>query len=438
MASPARARGADADSGFVPNAPQPGASTASTASTAWIDYREVEPLRRHGSHHAPLPSRCIVELPADESAHLGCRARAWQGNPYDLAGAESLIRSAQQAARHVFSPLTAQAVERIANRGVGAVLLANLPVDPQLPPSPVAGGALPRGYKSTSVSEYVAAAIATLVDAEVFNFRQEGRGSAPLFDNVVPLRSLRHQHGAGGYANDFPFHCESAFHRLRPDYSVIVGMRVDPGARTLVSSIEDLLATGLEASMPEGSYRLKPPDLYRQMDAEGIPLGTPELAPVVPLAAAGGGDLRVNFNGTDCRGWQAVRWLSRLETAVEECAFAATLAPGSALLVNNHRTCHTRSGFSPDLGPDARWFVRANLELALWPAAGRVARCAELSPSDEAALIARGWIDGDGQLTKAFQPLAEEPRRLAQLSAPARALAAKALHRTPAPSSRIV
>lgn len=113
------------------------------------------------------------------------------------------------------------------------------------------------------------------------------------------------------------------------------------------------------------------------------------------------------------------------------------LGPGNALIFNNHRTCHTRTGFDPNFGPDARWFLRANFKKNLW-GHNPPARAVGLSESDIDLLAARGWVDQEGNLTTAFLPFVENPQQISALPEGVRPLAAGALHLTPVRGSRIV
>ncbi|GAA4464708.1 hypothetical protein [Phytohabitans houttuyneae] len=397
----------------------------------WIDYRTANPARFDRDVITPIPAASIVPISAVEHTSLLESAMTIPACPYIPEQREDFIAAAREASRKILSSATRSAATAVLDSGPGALLLEHLPVDPGEPPSPAAGGSLDPGHKSTFVSEFVCVALSVLVDAEIFNFRQEGRGSAPLFDNVVPIESMRLQRGAGGFANNFPFHCDSTWHRMRPDYLALIGVRAAPQAWTLSCSVVDLVQTETARRMPLESFRLKPPQLYTQMAEQGIPLGTPEWRMMDPVDAAAT-ELNVNFNGTDCADPAAVEWLAELEELVEARATGCLLGPGNALLLNNRRVCHTRTGYTPTFGAQARWFVRANFKRALW----------DQLPADDhhAAPVMRknGWLDDAGRLTEAFLPFVENPARVAGLTGEAKEVAAQALHYTPVPRSRLV
>src|SRR5262249_7858516 len=160
------------------------------------------------------------------------------------------------------------------------------------------------------------------------------------------------------------------------------------------------LDQALIKDLPEGSYRLKPPELYTQMEEQGVPLGTPYYRTCPPVDAA---TMNVNLNGTDCLGREAVDWLARFEDVTESNAISSVLKPGNALILNNYRTCHTRTGFDPCFGPDARWFLRGNFKKNLWGGDLTSPRTA-LSDADLEQMAAYGWTDGDGNLVASFLP----------------------------------
>jgi L-asparagine oxygenase len=403
----------------------------------WIDYRTARPFDYSRERHRPLADDCRIALADEERQLLLEGALNWGTmSPYDRRDAETFIRTAQQVAKAAVAPATRRAIRRVLDDGFGAVLLKNLPTDPELPPTPTAGGLLPVDYKKTHVSEFMLAALGALVNAEVFNFRQEGNGSAPLFDNVVPVRSKARQRGAGGYANNFPFHCESAWHRMRPDYLALVGVRRDAGARTLVTSVTSIEQAGLADTMPGDGYRLKPPDLYTQMRSKGIPFGTPTYRSQPPVQTSAAATINVNFNGMACRDPSAVGWLAELEDFVEANAAGCVLGPGDALIMNNSRVCHTRTGYVPEFGPEARWFVRGNFKRDLW--ADHPDLDEYLSEAEIRALTDQGWLAEDNRLTGRFIRFVEQPTTLATLPDPARQLVEKALNLTPVTGSRIV
>lgn len=404
----------------------------------WISYRDHVGHFQHQRWAAPLDNAGRFWLDDATRDTLSTAALETRSNPYDPTEVEDFIAVAQSAATEILGDCVQKQLTQTLDLGFGAVFIANLPTDQTLPATPTIGGALPGSYKQSFVSEFVAVALGHLTGSQPFNFRQEGRGTSPLIDNIVPVKALQDQKGAGGYQNNFPSHSESAWHRLRPDYLILTGLRGDPRAQTLLFSVASLDAAKrlLERIPTPGAFRLAAPQLYQQMADQGMPMGTaPHIIkdPVV-RDTAGGVTLNVNFNGTDCATPAAAEWLQELESFIEAHAQYVVLDPGTALIANNDRTCHTRSGYVPQFDGTQRWFQRIYLQRNLWAASCKP----PVQSAAGQALQAYGWIDAQGNLTEAFLDFQETHKDLTQVTPQERALAETAYTFGPYPGSRIV
>ena len=409
----------------------------------WIDYRRVRPLCFPRTNSSDFPEQATVVLSREERQALLEMILHLPSNPYIPVEQESFISSSKQIAVQALSNATLRRIRTELDSGLGAVLVRGLPLDPDLPDTPVRGGSLAADYKKTFVAEALLLGLGSITGAEPFNFRQEGRGTAPLIDNVVSVRELKSVKGSGGYENNFPFHCESAWHRKRPDYLALVGIREDPMAKTLVFSTP-MLEPVIEMLTPaeaEGRFRLGGPELYDQMESMGIPLGTAKYVSLNPIEnLATGLKLNLNFNGSDCADLAAVEWLSKLETFIEGKAVAAVLGPGNAVILNNDRTCHTRNGYSPSFDGRGRWFVRGYFKKDLWaldpsPLKNGVPICTEQDFHD---VLELGWMTESRQLTAEFFKYIQEPNLLLSLGQRESRLAAIAVHFTPVAGTRLV
>jgi hypothetical protein len=240
--------------------------------TSWIDFQSRQQTSYTRTRIRPLPRTATVALADGEKAALRALATRCPHNPYIPSQEESFIASATRIDNSALSHRTITTIREQLDCGYGCVLITNLPTDDELPTTPSRGGALAPDYKATFVAEFCLMAVGSATSAEPFNFHQEGMGSAPLIDNVVPVSELRSQRGAGGYENNFPFHCESTFHRLRPDYLVLLGIRGDDNAKTIVFSVQDFDRGEWPLNdMPHpGWFRVRAPDLYLQMESAGI------------------------------------------------------------------------------------------------------------------------------------------------------------------------
>lgn len=406
----------------------------------WIDYRSARPYNYSRSEIAPFPEKAVLTLTGEESQLLTEMALSIPVNPYNTKELELFIRHAADIAR-AFSSSSSAFIRQELEHGFGAVLVKGLPVDEDLPQTPSTGGSLPVSYKKTFVSEAMLIALGVLTGAEPFNFRQEGRGKAPLIDNIVPIQALKSQKGAGGYDNNFPFHCESAWHRKRPDYLILLGVREAPGAYTLVFSVEMFDGTSwLEnAGEIKDWFRLKAPDLYVQMESAGIPMGTAKYSFTPPLEKEGDTiRLNINFNGTDCISESAVQWLSALEDFVESKTVGTIITSGDALILHNYNTCHTRTGYQPSFNGDDRWFLRGYFKKNLWE---KCKENLENNITDDTVihdLVNAGWMTPEGSLTMEFSKYVFEPDETRKLDDHLNELAAFAFNYTPISGTRIV
>lgn len=409
---------------------------------SWIDYRSARPFNFQRTEIPDLPEQYAISLNEKERNDLAGFALSIPFNFYGKEEQENFIAETRKMSA-LFSSSTRNMIRRELDGGFGAILVRGLPVDEDLPTTPTTGGLLPPDYKKTFIAESTLLALGWLTGAEPFNFRQEGRGKAPLLDNIVPVESLKSQRGAGGYENNFPFHCESAWHRKRPDYLILLGIREGSAAHTLVFSVEMFEGTSwIQDSKDLGNwFRLKAPDLYFQMEKSGIPMGTAKYSFEPPIKAGTSGvRLNINFNGTDCIDEKALNWLSRLEEFIESKTVKTVIGPGNALILNNDLTCHTRTGYQPSFDGMDRWFLRGYFKKDLWSLPNNpYEQNARIEEGKEFAdLISAGWMSREGKLSYSFARYVHQPDEVNKLDGRLAELAALAFHYTPVEGSRIV
>lgn len=409
----------------------------------WLDYRENHPLRYNRDRFPCLSEDFVVTLNESEKHNLLTLAEKIFYNPYLSIEKESFI----EKSKGLISALEADTLNKInniLNRTFGAVLIKNLPLEKNLPDTPKKGGSLTPDFKSSFISEAFLIAIGCISGAEPFNFRQEGRGSAPLIDNIVPVLELKEQKGSGGYKNNFPFHCESAWNPRRPDYLVLLGLRENSDAKTLIFSSSQLKFENVllnEITSNNECFRLKAPELYIQMQEKGIGLGTEEYTYKPPLEILDNIlKLNINFNGTECSNVSALSTLNKLERFIEDNCASVILKPGSALIMNNDLVCHTRTGYVPKFDGNDRWFLRAyfikKLNLTRQEKESLANRLFQKSEIDD--LRDKGWLDENYNLTNNFNIYIREPERITTLSDSDKYLASLAFFFTPYINERII
>jgi len=406
----------------------------------WIDYRTAKTPAFSRKDFNVFPEKSTLVLSSFEKSIIEELAQSITANPYNLKQQEDFVISVKKLGNHCFKESRDFITEEL-NHGFGAVLIKGLPTDQDLPNTPAQGGSISDGTKTTYISEAILLALGMTTGSEPFNFRQEGRGTAPLIDNIVPVKHLKSQKGAGGFDNNFPFHCESAWHRKRPDYLVLLGLREASDAKTLIFSSNMLKNTRWETESVKmkNSFRLKAPDLYVQMQNIGLPIGTENYSNLAPISLENGGlIMNINFNGTDCKDMASVGWLSELEDFIEEQAVGAVISPGNAIILNNYRTCHTRTSFSPTFNGMDRWFQRAYFKKDLWQSNDHTEQRETFEKELIEDLINTGWMTKDLSLTAEFMQYVYHPEHMKGLEGYQAKLAAVAVNFTPIAGSRIV
>ena len=134
----------------------------------------------------PIPEAYIVKIPSRVSRDLQHEMLGMTVSPYE--DFEAFLSRSRDIVAALVPANIADRVRQTSYSGKGFVVLTGLPVDPELPNTPVTPGEA-IGLKKTFVSEALSLGVSGLLGCEPFGFRQEGFGSAPLVDNVVPIDS---------------------------------------------------------------------------------------------------------------------------------------------------------------------------------------------------------------------------------------------------------
>ncbi len=145
------------------------------------------------------------------------------------------------AKRHLPADVAEALAGFFAAEGPDALLIENLPVDPQLPPPPSDGK---RPASKAAVSEAV---IAGLIErhAAIVTYSNEKSG-APIHE-ITPVEGLEHQVSSTGRV-PFACHTDAAFlaPRFSPRGLLLFGLLNQPGAPTAVLPLDRIL----EAASP--------------------------------------------------------------------------------------------------------------------------------------------------------------------------------------------
>jgi L-asparagine oxygenase len=275
----------------------------------------------------------------------------------------------------VFSRLPLDQLQQILDFGrhvdtPGVMLVRNLPVDPDLGPTPADGG--PSTDKKTFVAECVLLGVSQLLGEPVgFTTEKAGR----LVHDVVPVSAgsttQTNQSSAVflNFHNDIVHDEVGRYDISNPDFLVLNCLRQDAekeaatyyaDARDISRSLDPRTVQTLRAPL----FQLNAPGSYVRDFADGAdvlstPVGVisgPSHSPEVAISA----------NGVRGLTGEAEEALNDLQRTCRAVAHQVRLEPGTALLINNRKGLHARSQFAARHNGRDRWLQRTYLRRSLW------------------------------------------------------------------------
>jgi L-asparagine oxygenase len=189
----------------------------------------------------------------------------------------------------------------------------------------------------------------------------EAEGYGRLYQDMVPSQALAHSQTSLGSQVELELHTEQAFSRLRPDVLSLACLRGHPAAHTYVLPAHALVAqmsayerallrqplwmTGVDGSFRQDGHE------FIEGDERG------------PLAIVGGAeeDPTVVFDQDLMRGLsaEAQSLIGRVVEVYRAERRSVVLEPGQILLVDNVRSVHGRSPFTPRFDGRDRFIIRS-------------------------------------------------------------------------------
>jgi L-asparagine oxygenase len=294
-----------------------------------------------------------------------------------LPDPEGLVDEVSPQLYRAFAELPDDALRTVLDFGrhtdmPGVLLVDNLPVDPELPPTPADGG--PCREKKTFVAEGVLLGLSGLLGEPVsFLTEKDGR----IVHDVTPTAAGAATQTSQGSVVDLNFHNDivhdaaGRYDISNPDFLVLHCLRPDQKreALTVYADGRDLLRvldTDVVEVLRSPLFRLNAPGGYTRMFAAGrqvlsepVPIVSgPAEAPEIAVAANGvvflSGEAEVAFKSL-----QAACVDPRVEQVVR-------LDRGQALLINNRKGIHARSQFAAQFRGEDRWLQRTYVRRSLW------------------------------------------------------------------------
>jgi L-asparagine oxygenase len=269
----------------------------------------------------------------------------------DAAGVEATIEAAIDHGRRL-DDTTRQAVYDFAAHGhrSGALLLRGMPIGevPATPPTPTA--VTTKDY----TSELTLLAIASMLGEPVGYLPELG---GRVVQNLVPTQANATRQTSTSSDVTLMWHTETAFHPYKPRYLLLLCLRGNPAAQTLLCSIDtiiDGLSDGAVATLREHRFRISPDESFLAEGSAG------RLSDAMPVLRGYGNDLEFTFDAELMVGVDpmASAALSAIGELIDEANTGVVLEPGDLLIVDNHRAVHGRSSFTARFDGTDRWLQR--------------------------------------------------------------------------------
>lgn len=274
---------------------------------------------------------------------------------------DELVGLAGRLRRRIDEP-TLDLLTDLADHGTraGAALVRGLPVGrvPATPSRP--GGSVGKDR----ISELVLLTAARLLGQPI-GYRPEHGGE--VVQDIVPTADGARRQVSTSSDVELAFHTETAFHRHKPRYLLLLCLRGDPAGATTLCSVHDVLdavSDQTRAAMREPRFRIGVDESFT---------GTRSSHLSAPLALVTGTADEPSFTydadlmvGTDI---EAQRTLDEVRDAVGDQQRSVVLEAGDLLVVDNLRAVHGRSPFPARFDGTDRWLQRTFVVPDLAPSA---------------------------------------------------------------------
>jgi L-asparagine oxygenase len=265
-------------------------------------------------------------------------------------GTPEFLRAAGRAGR-LLSAAVHDALGDFTEEGApaGAILLRHLPVGdvPATPSSPT------EATGKDHTSELVLLTVARRVGHPV-GYEPEHGGD--IVQNLLPTRGDVARQTSTSSGVELEFHTETAFHPHKPRYLLLLCLRGDPEAQTLLCSIGQVLGRltlGVQQVLREPRFRTGIDESFTGTRSNRLGHALPVLA---------GSDAAPTFTfdadlmtGTDPKAAEA---LEELRQAIRAEHVGVALEAGDLLVVDNSVSVHGRSPFTARFDGTDRWLQR--------------------------------------------------------------------------------
>ena len=233
----------------------------------------------------------------------------------------------------------------------GAFVVRGLPLGavPATPPTPGAPTTKDR------TSEFTLLTLASAL-GEPVGYAPEHGGQ--IVQNIVPVQASAAKQVSTSSNVTLEFHTETAFHPYKPHYLLLLCLRGDPNAATLLCSVSaalDLLETDTAAVLRQPRFRTRPDASFlASHDAIG------EFGSAIPIITGTADRPTFTFDADLMAGIDPVAQeaIEALRNAVQLAHVGVVLEAGDLLIVDNHVAVHGRSPFAARYDGTDRWVQR--------------------------------------------------------------------------------
>ncbi|MEU7581328.1 guanitoxin biosynthesis L-enduracididine beta-hydroxylase GntD [Streptomyces sp. NPDC041068] len=276
---------------------------------------------------------------------------------------------------------------RLTGRPYGGMVVSNLPIDEAL------AGPTPTAYTDEPASREAARAGALLLllgslmgDPVSYLTQQRGRMVLDLF----PIKGHEHQQLGSSSTVNLEWHNEDAFHPLRADWIMLLGLRNHDKVPTTFAPVQDIeLSERAREILFQERFVILPDESHTaQFNAEttGVEgsdwsarafeqIARMNEAPRRTAVLSGERDaphicIDPAFMPRDLEP-EAAAALQEIITGIDRSLRDVSLAPGELLIVDNKRAVHGRKPFTARYDGTDRWLRRINVTADLRRAGGR-------------------------------------------------------------------
>jgi L-asparagine oxygenase len=254
----------------------------------------------------------------------------------------------------------------------GVMLLENMPMDPELPPTPKDGN--PVVNRNSFVGEGILLGLTQLL-GEPVGFTSEKSGQ--LIHYVTPVEAGSYTQSNQGskvflnYHND-SIHDESGYyHRYNPDYLILHCIRADKDGKafTYYADARDVCRALPPATLEllrQPLFRMAAPSTFSRERAGGAQVWS-NLVPIIS-GPAETPEISIAANGVKGETPEAAKALEQLHATCHDDKVhqKVALRPGMTMLINNRKGLHARSVFEPGFDGEDRWLLRTYIRRNMW------------------------------------------------------------------------